>query len=131
WQNENVAASPKDPTGRPLYEAPCAWAQSSMIVSFCLWASSTIGSRSHGQPPRCTAMIAFVRGDRTALIVSAVIVWLTGSTSEKTGIAPAMTAALADAMKVRGGTMTSSPEPMPQAYSASSSATVPLATPSP
>ena len=72
-------------------------------------------------------MIALVRGVMRGRMVSAVMFWLTGSTSAMTGVAPRMTTQLAEAMKVRLVVMTSSPVPIPKAYSASSSATVPLA----
>jgi hypothetical protein len=48
-------------------------------------------------------------------IVSDVRFWLMGSTSATTGVAPRMTTLLAEAMKVRLGTTTSSPLPMPSA----------------
>ena len=46
-------------------------------------------------PNRCTAMIAFVRGVRAARTVSAVTQNVCGSTSQKTGTAPALTVASA------------------------------------
>ena len=49
------------------------------------------------------------------------------STSTNTGTAPTRRIAVADATKVIGGTMTSSPEPIPAAVRAISSDTVPLA----
>ena len=52
-----------------------------------------------------------------------------GSQSTSTGVAPARATASAVAMKVLAGTITSSPGPMPSARSASSNASVPLATP--
>jgi len=72
-------------------------------------------------------MMALVRGVISGRMVSAVIFWLTGSTSAMTGVAPRMTMQEAEAMKVRLVVMTSSPGPIPRAYRASSSATVPLA----
>ncbi len=72
-------------------------------------------------------MMALVRGDSTARTVSGVMFWLSGSTSAKTGRAPHMTTVLADAMKLRGVTTTSSPGPMPRTCRARSSATVPFA----
>jgi hypothetical protein len=52
---------------------------------------------------------------------------LSGSTSAKTGVAPALTTQDTLAMNVRGVTMTSSPGPIPMALSTTSSASVPLA----
>ena len=71
-------------------------------------------------------MTARVRGLRTARIVFAVMVCESWSTSATTGIAPRIKTQLADAMKVRLGTITSSPGPMPSTCKASSNATVPL-----
>jgi len=52
-----------------------------------------------------------------------------GSMSTKTGTAPSRPTTSAVAMKVKGVVMTSSPVPIPRARSASSRASVPLATP--
>ena len=86
-----------------------------------------IGSMSAGQPARCTTITARVRGLSTAAMVSAVRLPLSGSTSANTGVAPALTTQDTLARKVRGVTTTSSPGPMPRALSATSSASVPLA----
>ncbi len=43
---------------------------------------------SQGLPNRWVTMIAFVRGERHARMVSAVTLQVRGSTSAKTGIAP-------------------------------------------
>ena len=126
-QNDQAAASPNDPTGRPSMVAPCAWAQSSMTLMPWPSASAMISFMAHGQPARWTAMMARVRGVITAAIAAAVMFWLSASTSAKTGRAPQVTTAPADAKKLRGVTMTSSPGPMPRARKASSSASVPLA----
>ncbi len=72
-------------------------------------------------------MIARVRALSFARTVSAVMFWLSRSTSAKTGVAPQSATLLADATKVRGVTITSSPRPMPSAWSAASRASVPLA----
>ena len=53
------------------------------------------------------------------------------STSANTGTAPAATTAFTVAMKVKAGTMTSSPGSTPSAASAQRSAAVPLATATP
>ena len=50
-----------------------------------------------GMPNRSTATIAVVRGVSAARTVSAVTVRVTGSTSQNTGRAPALTIASAEA----------------------------------
>ena len=82
---------------------------------------------SHGQPARWTQRMARVRSLKVGAMVAALMFCETGSTSAKTGRAPRMATQLADAMKLRGVTTTSSPVPMPSACSAASSATVPFA----
>src|SRR5690554_749422 len=82
---------------------------------------------SQGQPARCTHTMARVRGVITWRTVSGVMFWDSGQTSANTGTAPAVTILEADARKVRGVTTTSSPAPIPSAFNAKSSATVPLA----
>ena len=127
WQNEKTAIWPKCPAGRPPYSAPCAWAQSS-ITTMPLWrARRMMASMSAGHPARWTTMTARVRGVRTAAIDFAVMAWLSGSTSAKTGTPPAIGTQDAEATKLRGVTTTSSPGCRPMACRATSSATVPLA----
>ena len=87
-----------------------------------------MGSISEGQPARCTAMMALVRSVIIGRIVSAVAFWLCRSTSAKTDTAPRIAQQLAEAMKLRQVTITSSPGPIPNATSANSRASVPLAT---
>lgn len=72
-------------------------------------------------------MIALVRCVRTARTESTVMFWESRDTSAKTGLAPARTTQLAEAMNDRGVTITSSPAETPAASSARSSATVPFA----
>src|ERR1035438_7006500 len=98
-----------------------------MTAIRCLRANSRIDSISQGQPARCTATMAFVRDVITLLIVSAVRLLLSRSMSATTGVAPRMTAQLADAINVLLGTTTSSPGPIPRQYTANSRATVPFA----
>ena len=57
---------------------------------------------SHGQPARCTHTTAFVRPEMARSIVAAERFPLSGSTSAKTGVAPALTTQDTLAMKVRG-----------------------------
>src|SRR5690554_7497214 len=84
-------------------------------------------SISQGQPAKCTHTMARVRGVITLRTDSGVMFWDSGHTSANTGTAPAVTILEADARKVRGVTTTSSPAPIPSAFNAKSSATVPLA----
>lgn len=86
-----------------------------------------IGAMSQGMPARCTQITALVLGVSTARMVSAVMFCELASTSANTGVAPAVTTQEAEARKVRGVTTTSSPDPTPSALSATSNASVPLA----
>ena len=126
WQNDHAAAAPKLPTGLPHHLAPCAWAQSSITTRLCLTAKALSPSMSQGQPARCTAIMALVRGVITLATVAGVMFCESRQTSANTGVAPAVTMALTDAKKVRGVTITSSPAPMPSTFKAKSSASVPL-----
>ena len=71
-------------------------------------------------PRRLASPIAASRLSASRLKVS-------GRTSTKTGVAPASTATSTVATKVKAGTNTASPVPMPSAIRASNSASVPLA----
>ncbi len=73
-------------------------------------------------------MIAAVCAVSTASTDCAVRQPESGEMSAMTGVAPTATTQLAVAMKERDGTITSSPSPMSNARSASSRASVPLAT---
>src|SRR5690606_40547600 len=125
WQKDQAATCPIEPADLPLYFAPCACAQSSITYRPLSEASCMIGSMSHIQPARCTQIMALVLGVMTASMVRREIFWGYSSTSAKIGFAPAVTIELADARKVREVTITSSPAPIPNALSATSSATVP------
>ena len=72
-------------------------------------------------------MIARVRGVTAASTRSGSIVQRSGSTSTKTGSAPAAIAAYGVAANVRAGMITSSPQPTSSAFSATSIVMVPLA----
>ena len=112
--------------GRPAGEVePAAWAASSRTGT----PSASISAIGATLPNRCTAMTALVLGVIAAFTVSAVTHIVSGSTSQKTGVAPVAGIASADAQKVNDGTMTSSPGPTPSARSATVIASVPLATP--
>ena len=74
-------------------------------------------------------MMARVRGVTASATRSGSISRYSGSTSTSTGTAPIRLTASAVAMKVLAGRMTSAPAVTPEARSASSRASVPLATP--
>ena len=82
-----------------------------------------------GLPKMWTGSSAFVRSLIAGSAVAAVITQLSGSTSQKTGVAPIVTTGSTVAKKLREGTTTSSPGPTPSARSAIASASVPLPTP--
>jgi len=107
--NENAPASPMAPMRRPSYSAPWAWAQSSMIASPCFAAMALRAFMSQGIPAICTAMIAFVYGVMAASTAAGSRQNVSRSMSANTGTAPTEMTELADAMKVYGGTITSSP----------------------
>ena len=66
---------------------------------------------SQGQPAKWTQITALVRDETTFKIESAVRLPLSGSTSAKTGMAPALIMHETNVIKVRGVTITSSPGP--------------------
>ncbi len=73
-------------------------------------------------------MIAFVLGVIAFSISFGSIHQLSSSISTITGVAPVYKTALIVAAKVRSGTMTSSPGPIPKVTNAKCNATVPLET---
>ena len=81
-------------------------------------------------PYRCTGMMTFVRGVIAAESRSALTLKVSGSMSTKTGRPPRRETTPADAKKLNGLVMTSSPGPTPSAISATKSASVPEETPS-
>src|SRR6184192_1270956 len=78
-------------------------------------------------PYRCTGTIARVRGVSAAATAAGSMLKVSGSTSTKTGVPPALWIAPAVAKNVNGVVITSSPGSSRSALSASSSASVPLA----
>ena len=122
----NVPTSPIAPTGRPRHADPWACAASSTTLSPCRCAAAMTPSMSTGEPPWWTGMIALVRGVTAASMRVGSMSSVSSSTSTNTGTAPTMSAALAVAMNVYGGTRTSSPGPIPSALRATDSAIVPL-----
>ena len=80
-------------------------------------------------PNKWTPTTAAVDGVRASATASTSISNVFGSTSTKIGRAPTAQTASAVATKVLAGTMTSSPLPIPKPAKISSSASVPLATP--
>ncbi len=75
-------------------------------------------------------MTARVRGVIARSVAARSRVYVTGSMSTKTGVAPAIMIVVAEATNENAGVMTSSPGPTPSAVNASRSASVPEATPS-
>jgi hypothetical protein len=71
-------------------------------------------------------MIACVRSVSFASMARGSSVWIRGSMSQKTGVAPWCSTAIAVATKVNAGTMTSPPGRIPAATTAQWSAAVPL-----
>src|SRR5262245_41307876 len=82
-------------------------------------------------PNRWTGTTARVRSVTFAAIWSGAMLNVTGSMSAKTGRAPSRQTELTVAKKVNGGTMTSSPGPIPRACRASTRASVPDPHPTP
>ena len=79
-----MAAVPSDP-GRPADASdPAACAASSSTGT----PSASISATGATFPNRCTAITAFVRGVSAARTVSAVTQNVSGSMSQKTGVAP-------------------------------------------
>ena len=74
-------------------------------------------------------MIAFVRAVIARATSAGSRFSVAGLMSAKTGVAPRRAIASAVAKNVNAGQITSSPAPIPSASSASTSASVPLATP--
>ena len=74
-------------------------------------------------------MIALVFGVMAFFIRTGAILYVWGSISTKTGVAPSRAIISPVAMKVNGLVMTSSPGPIPRAIMATSKASVPLETP--
>ena len=91
----------------------------------CARASSRMGSRSRGWPKRCTGRMALVRDVMHFSMPPASRLYVSGSTSPKTGRAPVNRMGLAEAMHESGVVMTSSPGPTPSAASTTWSAVVP------
>src|SRR5664279_2086371 len=108
----------------PWYSAPTAHAASSITISRWRLAISQISLRAAGSPTWCTNNTARVRGVIALSMQLGSMLYVTGSTSTNTGIAPAYLIALAVAMNERLGHNTSSPGSMPTASSARCSAVV-------
>ena len=82
-------------------------------------------------PKRCTGMMALVFEVILAAALTASILKQIGQESTKTGVAPVRATQPAVAKKVKVGTRTSSPGPMPRAISANKMASVPEEQPMP
>jgi hypothetical protein len=88
-------------------------------------------SRSAGCPKASTARIALVLGVIAASIRAESILYVSGRMSTNTGRARSNSRQLADAMKLNGVVMTSSPSPIPSARTIRCRADVPLLTATP
>src|SRR5580698_1683550 len=93
----------------PLRLAPIACAASSITGIPRDAAISLIASIAATCPNRCTGMIALVLGDSFAFTDSGETLYVRGSMSAKTGIAPSRATQPAVAKNVNDGTITSSP----------------------
>ena len=123
WKLKQVKSA-NVPTFCPPTVAPSDGAASSTTFSPSPCARSMIAGRSAASPIWSTGMIAFVFGVIAASISSGVVLYVFGSMSTKTGLAPACRIAFAEAMNVNDGQITSSPGPTPAATSARCSAVV-------
>ena len=100
---------PIEPTMRPLYLAPWAWAQSSTTGSPCFSASAMMGSMSAGSPAMCATTMALVRSDSTASISAAPALKVPGAASATTGMRLSSATGMTPPGSVMGGTTTSEP----------------------
>ncbi len=121
--------SPNEPEYLPLYLLPHDWATSSITFRLYFFATAIILSILHGFPKIGTTITAFVCLSIT-LSISSGSIFILSSTSANIGTAPAAITAPTDAKNVTAGTITLSPEPIPNALSATISADVPEVTPS-
>ena len=108
-----AASSERCPTGWPPACEPAAQAESSNTRTSRSASSWRIAATSAGMPPWCTTMTARVRSVRTGATVAADRFAVPSSTSANTGVAPTYRTALVVAMKLKEGTTTSSPGPIP------------------
>ena len=120
---------PRSPMA-PRNLLPClevsASAASSITKRLCFLAILIMASMSAPLPVTCTGTIALVLTLIAFLMASIEMVRSAGFTSTNTGFAPQRYTALAVAIKVRSGTITSSPYPTSKALSAKKIAAVPL-----
>jgi len=120
------AAVPPSPTGVSRYRAPTACAQSSTTNSPWRRATAMSSSMGAGWPKRCTITTPLVRGPTSAASCAGSRLKVPSSTSAKRGVAPTVTHPQADEMKLKAGTMTSSPGPKPPIIEATCNGDVPL-----
>ena len=83
-KKEKVAARAERAGPARAANEPAAWAASSSTGT----PSASISATGARLPNRCTAITAFVRGVSAAFTVSAVTQYVSGSMSQKTGVAP-------------------------------------------
>src|SRR6266851_2204899 len=119
---------PQAPPRTPIYDAPNAWALSSITSRLWAFATSITRSMRTMRPFRSTGMIALVRGVTAASSLATSMLW-SSPTSTSTGVAPTWWITAIVAMKVCDTVMTSSPGPMPAASNKSRKPSVQLLTP--
>ena len=125
--------SPKLHAFCPLISPPKPCAPSSRILRPYLSATFLISGKLAGSPNKSTGTttlgLSFPSAITPAIAFSnelASMLKVSSSTSTKTGVAPRIATTSPDEKNVKSGTNTASPSPIPQAISASSSASVPF-----
>jgi hypothetical protein len=125
-KNEKQPISPIEPAFRRCASnAPMACAASSITGMPRSRAAASIGSMSATLPYKCTGISAFVLAVIAATAADASMLYVTGSMSTNTGVAPSRAITPAVAKNEYVVVTTSSPGPMSSAISAASSASVP------
>ena len=114
------------PTDLPLYFVPIECAPSSIRIMPFSWHISSNGSSSTACPVKSTATTALVLSVIFSFTLAGSILYVFGLISAKTGFAPQYRAQFADAAKVIGVVITSSPSVTPAAIAAICNAAVPL-----
>ena len=118
--------SPNVQAGMPFCIAPNAWAESSMSQRPFASAHFRISAYGAHCPKRLTAIIPRVFSPISDSILSALTWSVSASMSANFGVPPRRITHSAGAIKVKSGTMTSSPGFSPRASNAIVKASVPL-----
>ncbi|MBK8940565.1 MAG: hypothetical protein IPM79_23870 [Polyangiaceae bacterium] len=127
-KKEKQPSAPRAPTAPREVVAPKACAASS-ITGMPRSAARSKSARSAGRPNRWTGRMARVLSVMAARTALGSRLYVSGSMSAKTGVAPTRRIAPAVAKKDSGVVMTSSPAPSSSAMSETSSASEPDDTP--